>query len=289
MMAAKTHESVVTGQFGPRAAAYVTSAVHAQGEDLQKLAEMVCGHGNARALDLGCGGGHVSFHLAPHVAEVVAYDLSEEMLAAVRASAAERGLGNIETRQGAVERLPFEDASFDFVVSRFSAHHWRDFAAGLREARRVLKRSGRAVFIDGVTPGQGLLDTYLQTIELLRDPSHFRNYSRAEWRQALTDAGFLPDAGALRKLPLEFSSWVARINTPRDSRTGDPLAARQGLEGRAGLFPDQARRQLHPRRDDLQRHAGVDQYTVSGRSAGVTSSLTTIRSLSLRTTRKSSV
>ncbi len=213
-MTTKTHESVVTGQFGPRAAAYVTSAVHAQGEDLQGLAEIVRGHKSARALDLGCGGGHVSFHVAPHVAEVVAYDLSEEMLAAVRSAAAERGLANVVTRQGAVERLPFEDASFDFVLSRFSAHHWRDFAAGLREARRVLKRSGRAVFMDAVTPGQGLLDTYLQTIELLRDPSHFRNYSRAEWRQALTDAGFVPDAGTARKVPLEFSSWVARINTP---------------------------------------------------------------------------
>jgi ubiquinone/menaquinone biosynthesis C-methylase UbiE len=213
-MTTKTHESVVTGQFGPRAAAYVTSAVHAQGEDLQALAEIVRGHGTARALDLGCGGGHVSFHVAPHVQEVIAYDLSEEMLAAVRQAAKDRGLSNIVTRQGAVERLPFEDASFDFVLSRFSAHHWRDFAAGLREARRVLKRSGRAVFMDAVTPGQGLLDTYLQAIELLRDPSHFRNYSRAEWRQALTDAGFVPDAGTARKVPLEFSSWVARINTP---------------------------------------------------------------------------
>ena len=213
-MTAKSHESVVTGQFGPRASAYVASAVHAQGEDLQGLAAIVRGGGDARALDLGCGGGHVSFHVAPHVREVVAYDLSEDMLAAVQQAAKDRGLSNIVTRQGAVERLPFEDASFDFVLSRFSAHHWRDFAAGLREARRVLKRDGTAVFMDAVTPGQGLLDTYLQAIELLRDPSHFRNYSRAEWRQALTEAGFRPDAGTARKVPLEFSSWVARINTP---------------------------------------------------------------------------
>jgi len=226
-MTAKTHESVVTGQFGPRASAYVTSAVHAQGEDLQALAEIVRGQGAARALDLGCGGGHVSFHVAPHVQEVVAYDLSEEMLAAVRQAAKDRGLSNIMTRQGAVERLPFEDASFDFVLSRFSAHHWRDFAAGLREARRVLKTGGTAVFMDAVSPGQGLLDTYLQALELLRDPSHFRNYTRAEWRQALTEAGFRPDAGTGRKVPLEFSSWVARINTP-----GLHVQAIRSLQGR---------------------------------------------------------
>src|SRR5580765_4673073 len=104
-MGAKSHGAVVAGQFGPRAAAYVASAVHAQGEDLQQLARMGEGRRAARVLDLGCGGGHVSFNVAPHVAEVVAYDLSDEMLAAVAATAAERGLVNIRTERGRVEAL----------------------------------------------------------------------------------------------------------------------------------------------------------------------------------------
>ena len=60
-MTGKTHETLVADQFGPRAAAYVESAVHAQGEDLLRLVEIVRGHGGARALDMGCGGGHVQF------------------------------------------------------------------------------------------------------------------------------------------------------------------------------------------------------------------------------------
>jgi len=51
----------------------------------------------------------------------------------------------------------------------------------LREARRVLKPGGRAVFMDAISPGPALLDTYLQAVELLRDPSHLRDYSLAEW------------------------------------------------------------------------------------------------------------
>jgi len=213
-MTGKTHESLVTDQFGPRAAAYVQSAVHAQGQDLQQLADMVRGHAAARVLDLGCGGGHASFTVAPHVREVVAYDLSAEMLAAVTQEAAGRGLGNLVTRQGGVENLPFENASFDFVLSRFSAHHWRDWKLALREARRVLKANGRGVFIDVVAPERPLFDTHMQAIELLRDPSHVRDYSPAEWKAALIQAGFVPGAMTMRRLRLEFSSWVERMRTP---------------------------------------------------------------------------
>ncbi len=209
------HAHLVTAQFGPRAAAYVASQVHATGADLEQLAELAkAGPPNGRALDLGCGGGHASFHVAPHVGQMVAYDMSVDMLNAVSHAAADRGLSNIVTRQGVAEALPFPDGSFDFVVSRFSAHHWNDLEAALGEARRVLKYNGRAVFIDVVAPASPLCDTHLQTIELLRDTSHVRNYSAAAWLQALSDAGFVTGAKTARRLRLDFASWVARMRTP---------------------------------------------------------------------------
>jgi ubiquinone/menaquinone biosynthesis C-methylase UbiE len=210
----KTHEAVVRAQFGSQATAYVTSEVHAQGADLDALRGLAADRKPQRALDLGCGGGHVSFTLAPLAGEVVAFDLSTEMLAAVRASAAERGLTNITTVCGPVETLPFADGSFDLVVSRFSAHHWHDIAQGLAEARRVLAPTGSAVFVDVVAPEVPLLDTFLQTIELLRDPSHVRDYAPREWRALLESAGFAIEGETLRRLPLDFASWIARMNTP---------------------------------------------------------------------------
>ena len=211
----RTHEEVVTDQFGPRAADYVASAVHATGEDLQQLAAIVRGRGDAHALDLGCGGGHVSFTVAPELAGVTAYDLSADMLAAVGAEAARRGLTNITTRQGPAEQLPFDDASFDFVLTRFSAHHWRDLPAALREAHRVTKPGGRAVFMDVVSPGPPLLDTFLQAVELLRDPSHMRDYTIEEWTAAVRTAGFTPGPVTRRRLHLDFSTWITRMRTPQ--------------------------------------------------------------------------
>jgi SAM-dependent methyltransferase len=208
----KAHERVVEAQFGPRAKAYVESAVHSQGADLEAIGALA--EGAELALDMGAGGGHVSYALARHAKRVIASDLSSEMLAAVARTAREKGLSNIETAEAPAEHLPFEDETFDFVASRFSAHHWRDFDAGLREARRTLKRGGRAAFVDVYAPGQALFDTHLQAVELLRDHSHVRDYTSAEWLDTLGRSGFAIDACRTWRLRMDFPVWIARMQTP---------------------------------------------------------------------------
>jgi SAM-dependent methyltransferase len=215
MSESRTHDALVGHQFGSRATAYLTSTPHAQGADLQALAALVMGRAEAHVLDLGCGAGHVSFHVAPHVKHVVAYDLSSDMLDVVARAAAERGLDNIVTREGVAERLPFANESFDYVLSRYSAHHWHDVEAGLREVARVLKPEGTAVFVDSISPGQPLLDTHLQAVELLRDSSHVRSYSRAEWEAAIVRAGLRPGSISAHHVRLDFASWVERMRTPK--------------------------------------------------------------------------
>ncbi len=208
------HTQVVQKQFGEQASAYLSSAVHAQGTEFALLQAELAGQGEARLLDLGCGAGHVSFHVAPLVKEVVAYDLSQQMLDVVAAAAVDRGLGNIRTVQGAAERLPFADGEFDFVFSRYSAHHWSDLGLALREVRRVLKPGGVAAFVDVLSPGSPLLDTYLQSVEVLRDTSHVRDYDAGQWLRQVSDAGLHVRSTSRQRLRLEYSSWVARMRAP---------------------------------------------------------------------------
>jgi SAM-dependent methyltransferase len=135
------------------------------------------------------------------------------MLDAVAATAAARGFANITVQQAAAEALPFADASFDIVLCRFTAHHWQNLEAGLRQARRVLKPGGRAVFIDSIAPADRALDTHLQAVEVLRDASHVRNYSTADWIAALSRSGFAVAGITIRTLRMDFPVWTARTRT----------------------------------------------------------------------------
>lgn len=208
------HEALVKSQFGGQAAAYLQSNVHAQGADLRRLSEWLSEDSEATVLDVGCGAGHASFTAATQVAQVTAYDLSEGMLAVVAEEAQKRGLNNITCAQGPAEILPFGDNSFDIVISRYSAHHWHDMQAALMEIRRVLKPGGRFIMMDIASPGKAILDVWLQTIEMLRDPSHIRNYSQGEWLAMVNNRGMVVDKLVGDTLHLEFSSWVARMKTP---------------------------------------------------------------------------
>jgi ubiquinone/menaquinone biosynthesis C-methylase UbiE len=136
----------------------------------------------------------------------------------VARTAAERGLFNIDTVPAAAEALPFADGEFDFLACRYSAHHWRDLEAGLRQARRVLKPGAQAVFIDAISPRGALADTHLQAIELLRDPSHGRDYSLAEWSAALERSGFAVTAVATWRIRMDYETWVERMRTPATHR-----------------------------------------------------------------------
>jgi SAM-dependent methyltransferase len=210
------HDRTITQSFGPNARAYLTSPIHAQGADLGDLAELVRGTERPVVLDLGCGAGHASYALAPFAQEVVAYDLTESMLQVVASTAAQRRLANIRTQQGSVDHLPFENARFDWVVSRYSAHHWRNVPQALNEARRVLKPGGQVCFIDSVGEAEPLFDTHLQTLELLRDPSHVRNYSEAEWLAMFQAHSFQARLVKRWRIAIDFAFWVARIGTSAD-------------------------------------------------------------------------
>jgi ubiquinone/menaquinone biosynthesis C-methylase UbiE len=226
----------VERQFAAVAANYTTSTVHIDGPDLKAMLAALDMRGDERVLDAGCGTGHTALAFAPLVGDVVGVDLTEAMLVQGRRLASKRGLANVTFQRGDVERLAFPDGSFDIVTSRYSAHHYPHPSAALREFARVLRPGGALLLVDVVCPDEPAQDTFLNAIELLRDPSHVRDHTVDQWRRQLEAAGFAAETLGSWPLRLEFESWVARMNTPflaitqiRALIDGAPREVRAGL------------------------------------------------------------
>ncbi|QOZ30931.1 SAM-dependent methyltransferase [Bradyrhizobium sp. CCBAU 53421] len=97
-------------------------------------------------LEVGFGPGVVIQRLVKlvSVGRVAGIDASQEMVEQARTrNRAAIQHGHVELRLGSVERLPFDDASFDKALAINSMQVWPDAAAGLREIRRVIKPGGR--------------------------------------------------------------------------------------------------------------------------------------------------
>jgi ubiquinone/menaquinone biosynthesis C-methylase UbiE len=208
----------VREQFGRAAQAYVESDYHAHGPDLARMLELADPQPTDRALDVCTGGGHTTRTLAPHVAHVIASDLTPTMLAAARSFLTSRGVANVDYVIADAEHLPFLDASFNIVTVRAAPHHFADVRAGTQEMARVLQPGGRLILSDSVAPADPTLDAFDHDVERRRDPSHVRNYSEQQWRDLLQAVGLTVSHTEQFRTTVDFASWTARSGMLAEAR-----------------------------------------------------------------------
>ncbi len=175
----------MTDVWSERADAYRRSVDHREGEDLDRLVEWARGE---TALDVATGGGHVARRLREAGLVVVTCDPSPGMRPDVICPA---------------EDLPFAESSFDVVVTRIAPHHFDDVAAAMRELARV---SRRLVLVEDTLFG----DERVEQAEKLRDPTHVRSYTEAEWRGFVAGAGLELEALELIRKRHPLEEWLAR-------------------------------------------------------------------------------
>jgi SAM-dependent methyltransferase len=172
--------------WGERAELYRTSKAHSEGADLDLVVDWA--EGCETAIDVATGGGHVARRLRGAGLQVVSCDPSPGMKPDVICFA---------------EELPFADGSFDLAVTRVAAHHFADVGAAVREMARVARR--RVVAVDNL-----FLGAEADEAERIRDPSHVRNYSEAEWRAFFDAAGLTVDEVRVFDFPIELEPWLER-------------------------------------------------------------------------------
>ncbi len=158
-------EELVKKQFGSNADKYVNSKIHAKGLDLQYVVQQVESRHNNRLLDVATGGGHVANMLAPMFEEVVALDLTEQMLEKAKVFIKQNGHENVSFVAGNAEDLPFAAHFFDTITCRIAAHHFTNPAQFIYEVNRTLKDNGLFILIDNVSPENNEYDTFYNFIE----------------------------------------------------------------------------------------------------------------------------
>lgn len=176
-------------RFGEYAQGYVTSKVHAEGEDLDLMVAMAEPQAHWLALDVATGGGHTALKFAPHVGRMVASDLTPKMLHAAQGFINERSAKNVLFSAADGENLPFAARIFDLLTCRIAPHHFPDCFRFVQECARVLKVGGVLLIEDHVQPEDDQAARYIDAFERLRDPSHNRAFAEYEWRGMFIDAG----------------------------------------------------------------------------------------------------
>jgi ubiquinone/menaquinone biosynthesis C-methylase UbiE len=208
----------VQAQFGASAAAYVTSPLHAAGEDLDRLLTWGTARRADRVLDVATGGGHTALAFAGIARRVIAYDLTEPMLAAARGHVRARGAATVEFVAGDAGALPFRDESFDVVTCRTAAHHFADLPAAVRQIHRVLRPGGSLLLQDILGHDDADASAFILEVEKRRDPSHVRSYRAAEWKAFLRAAGLtVMEDSVIWKLR-EWNEWTGRMRMTAEAR-----------------------------------------------------------------------
>jgi ubiquinone/menaquinone biosynthesis C-methylase UbiE len=192
-----------------------------------------------RVLDVATGTGILSRAVAPHVREVVAIDITPQMLAQARLEMAKNNLDNISTEQGNAEKLPHASDSFDLIISRLAIHHFEKPILPLREMVRVCKPGHTIGIIDLLSPEDERIAKVYNHLERLRDPSHVTALSKSQMEKLLGQAEITLKKIETHDVEVDFQKWVQMTGTKPETAglVQNELMKDIGNDSKTGMRP----------------------------------------------------
>ncbi len=168
--------------------------------------------------------------IAPFVKQIVELDATDAMLEVGKREGEKAGITNAVYTNGLAERLPFPDEHFDVVVSRLAFHHFEDVDIPFREMVRVLKGGGKLVIIDMEAREKSLRDI-ADSFEILRDPSHVRCVSRAEFWQLAGKNHMSITYCEMIRMPVNLNAWMDVTKVSEEKRKSIQAAMAEDISG----------------------------------------------------------
>jgi SAM-dependent methyltransferase len=213
-----THRDAILDQFTRQAVPFAT-APSIKDEAALKLVVEFSGAGpDDTVLDVACGPGILACAFARVAKHVTGIDITPAMLDRARVLQTEQGLANVTWQLGDVLPLPYPDASFTLVASRFAFPHFLDPRAVLAEMRRVCTPAGTVLVIDSA-PARDKADAF-NHMEVVRDPSHVRAMPEDELKTLFSSVGLPEPRTTGYRLTADLEGLISRsFPRPGDDET----------------------------------------------------------------------
>ena len=211
-------ETIVQVQFGAHAANYVSSTAHSSGASLDQLREWMLARRPRRALDVATGGEHTALAITSACTQLLATDCTFPMLLAAREFLRAQGAQATVFALHNAEQLPFASACFDAITCRLAAHHFASPAQFVSESVRCLRPSGCLAVIDNVAPENPAAAALINAFEKLRDPSHGRHQTPADWQKLFAANGLAVVCNLPFRKALNFADYCTRMSVPAHTR-----------------------------------------------------------------------
>ncbi len=198
-------------QFGKRVTGY-TRGIFSDEEHLKEISTLSGLRKEDNVLDVATGAGFLAFEYSKIAKRVVATDITPEMLEKAKNLKNDRKFKNVSFITADVEDLPFENKIFDLVSCRFSFHHFPDPRKALEEMKRVCKKDGKIVLIDGISSEDDAKSDYLNKMERIRDKSHVCLYKLSELQNLFDEVDLEVIIEKHWDLDQYFDEWIERAD-----------------------------------------------------------------------------
>ena len=188
------------------------------------LMNLLEGGNYRKILDIGTGTGYLAFPLAAQYSTSTVYgiDIAERIIEKNNETVKENGISNLIFQAFDGLKYPFEDESFDLIVTRYAFHHFPNVEAAIQQINRLLVKGGMILVSDPMRNDKdinGIIDEYMR----VKKDGHIQFYSADELDELFINNGFVKEKQIITDMKFPFAARPEYIEVYNQTNDEDKL------------------------------------------------------------------
>lgn len=189
---------------------------------LSTLMKLVEGGNYRKILDIGTGTGYLAFPLAEKFPASTVYgiDIAETIIEKNNETVKEKGISNLIFQVFDGLKYPFEDESFDLIVTRYAFHHFPNVVDSIQQMNRILVKGGMVLVSDPMRNDKdinGIIDEYMR----VKKDGHIQFYLAKELDNLFINNGFSKEKQLITDMKFPFAPLPEYVDVYNVTTTED--------------------------------------------------------------------